>query len=77
MERRHYIFYLCCFTCFSACTAGLSSLILKKKNTQTQETTQSRYWALLFAVGVYENAPDADRPEMLQACDDLCNVLID
>lgn len=60
-----------------ACTAGLSSLSLKKKNTQTQETTQSRYWALLFAVGVYENAPDADRPEMLQACDDLYNVLID
>ena len=60
-----------------ACTAGLSSLILKKKNTQTQETTQSQYWALLFAVGVYENTPDANRPEMLQACDDLYNVLID
>jgi hypothetical protein len=60
-----------------ACSAGLSSLSLNKKNTQTKETTQSRYWALLFAVGVYENAPDQDRPEMLQACDDLYNVLID
>jgi len=60
-----------------ACTAGLSSLIPKKKNTQNQETMQSRYWALLFAVGVYENAPDQDRPEMLQACDDLYNVLLD
>jgi hypothetical protein len=58
-----------------ACTAGLSSLILKKKNTQTQETTQAQYWALLFAVGVYENAPNQDRPEMLQACDALYNVL--
>jgi hypothetical protein len=59
-----------------ACTAGLSSLNPKKKNTQTKESTQSQYWALLFAVGVYENAPDQDRPEMLQACDDLYNVLI-
>jgi len=60
-----------------ACTAGLSSLIPKKKNTQNQETMQSQYRALLFAVGVYENAPDQDRPEMLQACDDLYNVLLD
>jgi Caspase domain len=60
-----------------ACTAGLRSLSLKKKNAQTQGTTQSQYWALLFAVGVYENAPDEDRPEMLQACDDLNNALID
>jgi len=59
-----------------ACTAGLSSLSLKKKNTQIQETTQSQYWALLFAVGVYENAPDQDRPEMLEACDDLYDTLI-
>jgi hypothetical protein len=59
-----------------ACTAGLSCLILKKKNTQTQETTQFRYWALLFAVWVYENAPDADRPEMLEAGDDLYDTLI-
>jgi len=59
-----------------ACTAGLSSLSLKKKNIQTEETTQSNYWALLFAVGIYENAPDADRPEMLEACDDLYDTLI-
>jgi len=43
------------------CTAGLSSLILKKKNTRTQETTQFRYWALLFAVRVYENAPNVEQ----------------
>jgi len=60
-----------------ACTAGLFSLGTKKKNVQTQETSQSQYWALLFAVGVYEGNPDAERPEMLQACDDLYNTLID
>jgi len=59
-----------------ACTAGLSSLSLKKKNTQIQETSQSHCWALLFAVGIYENAPDQDRPTMLEACDDLYNVLL-
>jgi hypothetical protein len=59
-----------------ACTAGLCSLVRKTKNTQNQETTQSQYWALLFAVGVYENAPDQDRPEMLEACDNLYDTLI-
>lgn len=59
-----------------ACTAGLSSLSLKKKNTQKQGTTQSQYWALLFAVGVYENYPDQDRPEMLEACDNLYDTLM-
>jgi len=43
--------YICVVLLVSpVCTAGLSSLILKKKNTRTQETTQSRYRALLFAV---------------------------
>ncbi len=59
-----------------ACTAGLSSLSMKKNNVQTQGTSQSRYWALLFAVGVYENTPDADRPSMLEACDDLYAELL-
>jgi hypothetical protein len=58
------------------CTAGLSSLTLKKKSIQPQGTAQSQYWALLFAVGVYENAPDEDRPEMLDACDNLYDTLI-
>ncbi|DAC72628.1 MAG TPA: hypothetical protein DSN98_04195 [Thermoplasmata archaeon] len=58
------------------CTAGLSSLSMKKKNTQIQETSQSQHWALLFAVGVYLNTPDADRPEMLEACDNLYNTLL-
>jgi hypothetical protein len=59
-----------------ACTAGLSSLAIKKKNTQPQQTSQAQYWGLLFAVGVYEGNPDQDRPEMLQACDDLYGVLL-
>ncbi len=59
-----------------ACSAGLSSLTVKKKNTQPQQASASQYWGLLFAVGVYENAPDQDRPDMLQACDDLYNTLL-
>jgi len=60
-----------------ACTAGLSALALKKKNTQPQQTSQSQYWGLLFAVGTYEGNPDAERPDMLEACDNLYNVLLD
>ena len=60
-----------------ACTAGLNSVTLRKKNIQTMEPSQSQYWALLFAVGIYEGNPDAERPEMLEACDNLYNVLLD
>jgi hypothetical protein len=60
-----------------ACTAGLFPFSEKKKNGQTQETSASQYWALLFAVGVYEGNPDADRPEMLESCDNLYTTLTD
>jgi hypothetical protein len=71
------ISFICIILLISpGCTAGLLSLGAKKKNVQNQETSQSQYWALLFAVGVYEGNPDADRPEMLQACDDLYNTLL-
>lgn len=60
-----------------ACTAGIFSLGSRKKTIETQETSQSQYWALLFAVGVYEGNPDAERPEMLESCDDLYTTLVD
>lgn len=60
-----------------AVTAGIGSLALKKKDIQPQESSASQYWALLFAVGQYENAPDQDRPTMLEACDNLYNALLD
>lgn len=59
-----------------ACTAGLVSLNLKKKNEQTQATMQSQYWAVLCAAGVYKNAPEQDRTSMQPACDNLTNVLL-
>lgn len=34
------------------------------------------YWAILFAVGVYKNNPDKDRPSMLTAVDNLYDTLI-
>jgi len=39
-------------------------------------TSESDYWALLFAVGVYKNNPDQDRPSMLEAVEDLYNALL-
>jgi hypothetical protein len=59
-----------------ACTAGLSSLVVKKKNAHPQQASASQYWALLFAVGTYEGNPDQDRPTMLEACDDLHTTLL-
>jgi hypothetical protein len=60
-----------------ACSAGASSFVAKQKNTHPQQSSASQYWALLFAVGTYEGNPDQDRPTMLEACDDLYNVLLD
>jgi hypothetical protein len=40
-------------------------------------TSETDYWALLFAVGVYKNHPNQDRPSMLVAVENLYNVLLD
>ncbi len=61
---------------FSSMYRWIKLSYCKKEKHTTQQTSQSQYWGLLFAVGVYENAPDQDRPEMLQACDDLYNTLL-
>jgi hypothetical protein len=47
----------------------------KANNIQTNAGTE--YWALLFAVGIYRDNPSKDRPSMLEAVDDLYDVLID
>jgi hypothetical protein len=60
-----------------ACTTGVVLQSQKQKAVGSQQTTQARYWGLLFAVGVYLNAPDQDRPEMLDACDNLYDCLLD
>jgi hypothetical protein len=59
------------------CLAGPYAYRVQKKNTTEQKTSASQHWALLFAVGVYLNAPDKDRPEMLEACDNLYSTLLD
>ena len=41
------------------------------------DASVTEYWALLFAVGVYKNNPDQDRPSMLDAVENLYNVLLD
>jgi hypothetical protein len=40
-------------------------------------SSDTEYWALLFAVGIYKDNPDQDRPSMLEAVDDFYNVLLD
>ncbi len=45
-------------------------------NSPNPITSETEYWALLFAVGVYLNNPDQDRPSMLEAVEDLYNVLL-
>ena len=67
------------------CNAGLSAKDIIKKNNRVnmpringfQETAGTEYWALIFAVGIYKNHPDQDRPSMLEAADNLYDVLVD
>ena len=47
------------------------------KITTKMENTGTEYWALLFAVGIYRNHPNQNRPSMLEAADDLYDVLVD
>jgi hypothetical protein len=42
-----------------------------------EPTGGTDFWALLVAVGVYENHPDSNRPSMLEAVDNLYDVLLD
>jgi hypothetical protein len=56
--------------------------LLTLKNQQVtlkefQKTSDTEYWALLFAVGIYKDNPNQNRPSMLVAVEDLYNVLLD
>jgi hypothetical protein len=42
-----------------------------------QNSKGTEYWALLFAVGVYKNNPDQNRPSMIEAVENLYDVLLD
>jgi hypothetical protein len=52
-------------------------LDIQDKYIPNQINSGTEYWALLFAVGVYKNNPQQDRPSMLVAVENLYNVLLD
>ena len=64
--------------------ADISHKGILKKNSKNdsfifnnnQDTAGTEYWALIFAVGVYKNHPDQDRPSMLEAADYLYSTLL-
>jgi hypothetical protein len=71
------------------CNAELKNINLssfeKSKLSERQEGIQNfkptmggtEFWALLVAVGEYENHPQQNRPSMLEAVDNLYDVLLD
>jgi len=56
--------------------AGPQATQVRKTVNTTLEPTQSKHYALIFGVGVYLNAPDEDRDEMIYACNDLYDTLL-
>ncbi len=61
----------------SVCAAGPSAVLVRKYNNAPIKPTASQHYALIFAVGTYLNRPDMDRPEMLDAADNLYSTLVD
>jgi len=71
------------------CTAGIKTKeidkVIKNKVLEIKEkienfnpkTKGTEYWALLVGVGVYLNHPSQNRPSMLEAVDNLQDVLLD
>jgi len=57
--------------------SGRNNSINLPKLDITQGTAATEYWAVLFAVGIYRDDPDKNRPSMLQAVNNLYDVLID
>ncbi len=65
------------------CNAGVKHNISTTRNHDVHQiigdykpTGGTEFWALLVAVGVYENHSESDRPSMLEAVDNLYNVLV-
>ena len=44
--------------------------------TPVKPSTTGQYWGLIFAVGNYYNHPDEDRPEMIDAANNLYSTLL-
>lgn len=67
------------------CDAGVKTQLDKKEVTKINKRIENfdlnsegtEYWALLVAVGIYYNNPNANRPSMLEAVDNLYDVLLD
>lgn len=58
-------------------TTSFFSPILNVQGENLIEKSGTEYWGLLFAVGVYKNNPNQDRPSMLSAVDNLYDSLIE
>jgi hypothetical protein len=59
------------------CATGPYVTQVSKQMHTPAKPTQAQHYALIFAVGTYLNRPDMDRPEMLDAADNLYSTLVD
>jgi len=69
--KKAMIYFILFVLMLSALFPITSSITVKKA------INEPEYWALIFAVGIYYNHPEQDRPSMLTAAADLYEVLLD
>jgi len=65
-----------CMSCFPLTTGIVKNSYKKALCNSFSEKGDTEYWALIFAVGVYKNAWDEDRPIMIKNANYLYEVLI-
>lgn len=58
-------------------TGGLKDYYKEDSFNSSNGNEETEFWALIFAVGVYKNTFNQDRPSMLESADDLYEVLLD
>jgi len=77
--KKYLVIFLAVSLLLATFTFSNAIEINKKNNVQIKSGNQNsgtEYWALIFAVGIYLNHPDENRPSMLVAADDLHEVLL-
>lgn len=65
-----FIFILSLLLTNTIVNSEIISIELKKNKESTD------YWALIFAVGVYKNHPNENRPSMIESADDIYDTLL-
>ena len=77
LNRKYKKFLTIIFIFILLSTLLLNNIVFSEKNSiKSLNNDSTEYWGLIFAVGIYKNNPIQDRPQMLEAADNLYETLL-